>query len=280
MPNTDSTNLLTDELHQYVKSAVLFGHVRPHQSLNRQTHRAIKSHNSGRDFFTEITLQESQQPGSMRIEYTVTAKSRDSAERAAEVYLSQLCDLLTAITETPIRFFLTEEDARDERLRGNRNTSSLGRVLTKSEWEWITGNLVNLRVEHPRYLAAASWYRKGLTGSDVLDNFCCFWRVIERIALSYADKSKLDEKTRGQAKSCVAQLVVDLFSSGEVPTCISSSDRISKIVNLRNDLSHGNIPITSDVIDQASGHLEPLKKAAWEVLKQLRLKQIGIDPMQ
>jgi len=81
-------------LHQFVMEAVLFGPVRPGRNLHRRTQRALKSNTDGQDYFTDITLHESRQAGSMRVEYTVTAPSPGSAERAGAVYLSQLCDLL------------------------------------------------------------------------------------------------------------------------------------------------------------------------------------------
>jgi hypothetical protein len=265
-------------LRQFVMAAEIFGPVRPDQNLDRRTQRALKTHTAGQDFFTDITLRESHRPGSMQIGYTVTATSRCSAERASAVYLSQLCDLLSVVTESPIRFLPPEEDARDERIRTNRRATSLDRVLTEEEWHWIIGSLVFLRREHPRFLAAASWYRKGLIGSDVLDNFCCFWRVIERVAFSYADTNKLPEEDRGKAKPCLAQLVTELFL-GDVPEPLASDDRISEIVQLSNDLSHGNISITVDVIDQASSHLKPLEEAAHEVLDRIKRTRISNDPL-
>ena len=278
MPDRDLSHVAVG-LHQFVMTAVLFGPVRPDQNLHRQTQRALKSNTAGHDFFTDITLHESHQPGSMRIEYTVTAMSPSSAERAGAVYLSQLCDLLSTTIRSPIRFFLPDENVREERFRTNRKATSLDRVLTENEWHWIIGSLVYLRREHPRYLAAASWYRKGLIGSDVLENFCCFWRVIERIALSYADKSKLDDRDRGRTKPCVAQLVAELFND-KVPESLSEDIRVGEIIQLRNDLSHGNVPITSEVIDQANGHLKPLEQAAFEVLERIRNSRISINPLE
>lgn len=279
MPIPEPSHAISPGLHQYVKSAVLFGPVRPAQDLHRQTQRALKSHTGGHDFFTDVTLQRSNLPGSMEIEYTVTATSPCSAERASAVYLSQLCDLLCVTIRSPIRFLSPEEDVRDERMRTNRRASSLDRVLTAKEWHWIIGSLVFLRDKHPRYLAAASWYRKGLIGTDVLDNFCCFWRVIERIALSYVDKSMLDREDRARAKACVGQLVAELFSGGDVPDALSVDERISDIIKLRNDLSHGNIPITIDVIDQASSHLKALEEAAHGVLDRIKQTRISNDPL-
>jgi len=151
--------------------------------------------------------------------------------------------------------------------------------LSEEEWHWIIGSLVYLRREHPRYMAAASWYRKGLIGSDVLDNFCCFWRVIERLAFSYADTSKLDEEDRGRAKPCVAQLVAELFPNDNVPEALYADKRVGEIIQLRNDLSRGNVPVTGDVIDQASGHLKLLEQAAYEILEQIKRTRISNNPL-
>lgn len=278
MPDTQLTHDLPSGLHRFVMTAVLFGPVRPDQNLDRRTRRALKSHTGGHEFFTDVTLHESHQPGSMRIEYTVTATSPSSAERAGAVYLSQLCDLLSVAIRSPIRFFLPEEDVRDERIRTNRRVTSIDRILTEEEWHWIIGSLVFLRREHPRYLAAASWYRKGLIGNDVLDNFCCFWRVIERVAFTYADKTNIPEKDRGKVKPCVTQFFAELFPDSDAPESLTSEGRVIEIVQLRNDLSHGNIPITSEVIDQANSHIKPLEEAAHEVLNRIRQTRISNNP--
>ena len=80
MPDADPSHAIAVGLHRFVMTAVLFGPVRPDQNLHRRTQRALKAHTAGHDFFTDITLHESHQPGSMRIEYTVTATSPSSAE--------------------------------------------------------------------------------------------------------------------------------------------------------------------------------------------------------
>lgn len=276
-PEPESPNSIAS--NQFVMTAVLFGPVRPASELRRAPIRALKSHTAAEDFFTQITLQESHQPGSMRIEFTVTASSPSTAERAGAVYLSQLCDLLAVVVRSPLRFYLPDEDGRDERMRMSRRSTSLDRVLTANEWHWIIGSLVFLRREHPRFLAAASWYRKGLIGSDVLDDFCCFWRVIERIALSYADKSKLGDREKGHAKPCVLQLASELFAEGGMPETLSDAERVGDIIELRNDLSHGNIPITGEVIEQAARHLNPLEEAAYAVLNRIRRDRISDNPL-
>lgn len=226
-------------------TADVFGPIRPSPELNRHTQRALKGHSSGRDFFTDITLHDSRN-GSMQVKYTVTANSPTGAERAGAVYLSQLCDLLSVVTRSSVWFYMPDEDAHDERIRLNRRASTVDRILSEEEWSWITGNLVFLRRDHPRFLAASSWYRKGLIGRDSLDGFCCYWRVIERLANSYAVKADWtdDEKAKPTAKKCVDQLVRDLFAGSIAPDVLHDPLVVSEIVKLRNDLSHGNEPRT------------------------------------
>ncbi|MBA3481089.1 MAG: hypothetical protein H0T51_04655 [Pirellulales bacterium] len=259
------------KLSQFTMGAVLFGQLRPEENLRRQTHRALKSHHDGRDFFSEITLNEDRH-GGMRIDFTVTASALSLAELAGAVYLSQLCDLLSVLTQAPVWFYTTEEEARNGRNLVNRRVATVDRILTEPEWNWITGYLVFLQREHSKFLSAASWYRKALIGHDSLEDFCCFWRVIERLAYSYADRSQWsdEERMRSPAKKCVGQLVSDLFVDGSAPAILTDQGAIKQIVELRNDLSHGNIPITLEVIDLATSHLKVLEDAAFSVLQRVK----------
>jgi hypothetical protein len=171
---------------------------------------------------------------------------------------------------------MNDDDAREERGRMYRQSMRVDRTLSHEEWSWVTGSLVSLQQRHPRYLAAASWYRKGLIGNDCLDDFCCFWRVIERIAESYADKSNWSKEDKGVRKS-VAQLKSDLFHDNSIPEMLKDSDRVKRVVELRNNISHGNVPITLDMIDLASEELEALEEAAFAVLDQMRRTKLEID---
>jgi hypothetical protein len=267
-PKTSSEHLMT---------VTLFAPLRLAPDLNRRTERVIKAHSNDRDHFTDITISESRTPGNpnLIVQYLVKASSPRSALRVGAVYLSQLCDLLSAITQCPVKFFLQEEDAREERGRMFRQGMRVDRTLSLVEWSWVTGSLVALQQQHPRYLAAASWYRKGLIGNDCLDDFCCFWRVIERIAESYADKSDWAKGDGGVRKS-VAQLTADLFAPGSAPELLSDEQRVRSVVKLRNDISHGNEPITLSMIDLASEELEALEEAAFAVLDQMRRTKLEI----
>jgi hypothetical protein len=238
------------------------------------TQRALKGERDGDEFFTEITLRDTRRSGLMGVEFSVTASSRAGAERAGIVYLGQLCDVMSSMTREPVRFLMPGEDSREERMRGDRVSTHIDRILTHEEWSWIIGTLVYLRQNHPRYLAASSWYRKGLCGIDPLEVVCCHWRVIERLSLSYCDKAKLPTDGEGMpicsSKNCVRQFVSERDLAEVANGLLADEKRLKKIVDLRNDVSHGNEPITPTLIEDASELIRPLEEAAFACLAVIR----------
>lgn len=254
-------------------SSDIFGDITISQDFDEKIAHVLKSQKNDRDYFTEIRLQNSRS-GCIQVEFTISAYSPTGAHRAGSVYLGQLCDLLSAVTQVPIHFYMPqdEDDARVTRARLRDRPSKIERVLQKEEWHWATNNLAALRDEYPRFLAASSWYRKGLIGQDSLENFCCFWRTIERIASSYANKAEWtsEERSKSAAKKCVEQLAVDFFKKNECPEILRNPISISEIIKMRNDLSHGNIPVTLDVIEYTSEKTKQLELAAFKILQKFR----------
>lgn len=268
------------KLHQFEMNVDVFGPIRISQELQRRPRPVLKSHRSGQDFFTDITLFDRQgtSASGMRVRYKITASFPEAANRAGAVYVGQLCDLLSVVTRSPVWFSLSNENNRNRRIPSNPSSSSVSRILTEDEWSWISDNLVPLRQNHPRFLAASSWYRKGLIGRDCLDDFCCYWRVIERLAYSYADKSgwKDEEKKNSRARRYIEQLTDDLFSGAAgIPDALSDTKTVSAIIKLRNDLTHGNQPITLEVIENATAYLKPLEHAAFLVLQGVKSKKVN-----
>lgn len=267
-PHPSSESLTANK---FFMAVTVFGPIRIASDLNRHMQRALKSHTSGRDYFTDITLQSMSHSAGLQVEYTVTAQSPQGARAAGAVYMSQLCDLISVVTRSPLWFYMPDDDSINHLPHSKKRSTTIDRILSEPEWSWITGNLVYLRREHPRFLAAASWYRKGLLGRDSLDDLCCYWRAIERIAYSYADKSTWTDENRKRAhiKQCVEQLTSDIFRNSPRPAALEP-DHVNRIVKLRNDISHGNIPITIELIDAASDYLEELENAAYGILAHLR----------
>jgi len=275
MPTSELFPSHSERSANYRMRVQLYGPIRLSDEFSRQAQRVIKARNANGQFFTDISLVSERQTDSIVVEYGVHAKTPESARRVGTVYLSQLCDLLTACTQCPMQFFMEESQAREERGRNIRQPMQVSRILSQEEWLWVTGSLVALREHHPRYLAAASWYRKGLIGNDVLDDFCCYWRVIERLADSYADRSTW-EKGEGGVRKTVAQLTKDLFTGDDTPAILSDDERVKRAVKLRNDILHGNEPITVNMIENASQELSALEQAAFSVLERMRKDKLEI----
>ena len=261
--------------HRFPVTATLFGPLTPDGELNQHTQRVLKSHKDGEDYFTEITLIQNRHQGGMVVQYQVEAGSPQAAERLGLIYLSQLCDLLSALTRCPVQYYPESSDAHQQQLRQQRQQRQMlhvGRELRQEEWDWVTGNLVALRREHPRFLAAASWYRKGLIGEDCLDQFCCYLRTIERLSEHYKDTRNWTEKDGG-TKRAIAQLTEDLFPQA-APSLLASRDQVKRAWDLRNDISHGNEPITVELVEQANEMLQEAENAAFALLHEVRLQKL------
>ena len=78
----------------------------------------------------------------MEVKYFVKAKSPQSARRVGLVYLSQLCDLLSVVTQSPVMFCEDSSDSREEQIRQRRLGVRVDRTLTLEEWSWVTGTSI------------------------------------------------------------------------------------------------------------------------------------------
>lgn len=275
MPLSQSSiQTIKEKSNQFILRAYLYASIKPDDNLDTMTKHALKSMKGKEKFFTEITLRGMRTTGQMTVDFSITASSPASAERAGIVYLGQLSDILSSITREPVRFLMPRENAHEDRRFYNRTSTHIDRVLTLEEWNWIIESLVPLRQKHPRYLAAASWYRKGLCGIDPLEIVCCYWRVVERLSLSYCTKGKLPKDNDGKpicsAKNCVRQFIEERGLTGISNGVLDEDENLKKIVKLRNDISHGNEPITPILIEEASSLVRSLEEVAYECLAVIR----------
>ena len=132
MTQPEPSQDLQRKVNHYPITVTLFGPLRPAEDLDRLPQRVIKSHSNERDHFTEIRLI-ARNAGEMTVEYYVKALSPKSASRVGVVYLSQLCDLLSVVTQCPIKFY-HDSDVREERGRLHRQAMRVDRTLTSGEW--------------------------------------------------------------------------------------------------------------------------------------------------
>jgi len=243
----------------------IHGAIKLDPQLNRSSSRALKSATQESETYTQIALREAPNSNHMRMGYfaiafTVKAPTQNEALDSGLVYASQLCDLLSFVTRVGTEHEVDEE-SRISQARRTRHTATADRMLKKEEWNFIIGSLPHLHANEPRFMAACSWYRRGLSSDEVTEKLCCFWRVIERCALSYQDKSQLEDR---RTKPIINAFCKDWFT--KAPALLESEEKKNKTYELRNTISHGNEPLSPKLIEQCSVLIEELEEAAYQTL--------------
>lgn len=241
--------------------------IKLHQSLHRQTRSAIKVANENSIIATNITLREAPNERHIRCGYfsvifTVSASTQKKALDAGKVYASQLCDLLSFITRVPAQPEI-DEDSRNTVNPRSRFAPTADRLLLAEEWEWIIRSLANLNLKEPQFMAACSWYRRGLCCDDVTEKICCYWRVIERCAISCCNNSVKDDGIKP---------IVDKFIKQYIPKpcqLLVNGQKWRDVYSLRNIISHGSEPLSPSLIDQCSTYEEETEEAAYCVLSSV-----------
>lgn len=147
----------------------------------------------------------------LQLGFTITARSQLSAEVTGRDYANQICDLLAAVTSTAMQPIEDGVPTTSGRPRTDPAGLCSQRELTKAEWDWVADSLLRLKINHPVYLAAAGWFRRGLLTEDPFESFCCCFQVIERIALGYGREPLPDvDDVPAADRQLLASLATDL----------------------------------------------------------------------
>jgi hypothetical protein len=85
-----------------------------------------------------------------------------------------------------------------------------------------------------------------------------------------------DPDERG-ARQCVNQLTSDLFELDDTPELLADQHRVDAVIELRDDISHGNHPISVEMIELASAETDALEEAAFRVLETIRVKRLQAE---
>lgn len=252
--------------------------IKLHQSLHRQTRSAIKVANEDSIITTNITLREAPNERNVRYGYfsvifTVSASTQKKALDAGKVYASQLCDLLSFITRVSAQPEI-DEDSRNTVNPRSRFAPTADRLLLAEEWDWIIRSLANLNLKEPQLMAACSWYRRGLCCDDVTEKICCYWRVIERCAISCCNELGTD----GYIKIIPT---VDKFIKEYISkpcALLANKKNWKEVYSLRNIISHGSEPLSPRLIDKCSSYEEETEEAAYcalsNVIAELSKKEL------
>ena len=246
----------------------IHGAVKLAEGLHRSSTGALKFASELKEIYTQIMLREAPNATHARMGYfsvffNVKSETQHDALDAGTVYVSQLCDLLSFVTRVGTDHEVDEE-SRAAQYRRSRYAPTADRILTGKEWQWIIGSLPHLHMKEPRFMAACSWYRRGLGTEEITEKLCCLWRVIERCANTYSDKTPLGED-KPKTKAVIGAFRDQNFESP--PDLLSDDNRWHKAISLRNDISHGNVSLSPKLIEDCSELLSDLEDAAYKSLK-------------
>jgi hypothetical protein len=260
----------------------IHGAIKLAERLHRSSTRALKAASDESEIYTQIMLREAPNAQHMRMGYfsvafTVKAKTQQGALDAGTVYVSQLCDLLSFVTRVGTEHEVDEE-SRLAQNRRSRYAPTADRLLAEQEWLWIIGSLPHLHLKESRFMSACSWYRRGIGADEITERLCCLWRVIERCAFSYSDQSDLEQKDKGRTKAVVKAFRDQFFESP--PELMRDDDRWIKAFDLRNDISHGNEPLSPKLIGCCSELLDDLEDSAHKTLKAVADRISKSNPLK
>ncbi len=198
---------------------------------------------------------------------TVEARAIDEqlARRAAVFFLGRALDVLAFRLDLPLFVSLTDQEPRSAASRHETRRRIKPQEIEDAFWA-----ADELEMTQPPFLTSLSWYRKGLYTEDPLDQYKAYWIAIERVASSYyavvdgAAQKKASRGTRIGIKMRVSACFSALWGPLErwpshVP---KESSWVNDTCDVRNDIAHGNKPVTIDTVASVVEKLDTLKRVA------------------
>ncbi|MFQ3612094.1 MAG: hypothetical protein SNJ68_00085 [Cyanobacteriota bacterium] len=255
----------------------IYGAIKLDTDLNRRRTSAIKAVSKDSIKFTEITLREAPNERHKRSGYfsailTLQAETRRDSLRIGRVYAGQLCDLLSYITKVAVYYEITDDGEDRISPRGTSSSLASYRLLLAKEWDWILECNPWLRANEPRFVAACSWYRRALCCDDITEQLCCYWRVIEGCADSYARAFSSVPDDLKSWKNLPIKQKINIFIENFVDHpngLLADEDERSRVYRLRNIISHGEEPLSHKLIESCSNYVDACGEAAHTSLESV-----------
>jgi hypothetical protein len=219
-----------------------------------------KGFGRSRQFYSDIGIQ----PISSGLRMSVTAYARESdlARKAALVFVGEMLDVLASEKRLPLRLSLYDSRAAD------RDVHSVKRVLEERNFSEAFNSARSLSEEHPTFLRALGWYRKGLITEDPLDRFLALWNSIEIVAGKYHPTSP---ETKKGSKSQIWECFKVLWNEcPKWPIIPDQQDWIDENYELRNQIAHGTASVDIDQVERAMAKAETIREVAQLFLKEWR----------
>lgn len=239
--------------------------------------QALKADTPRGEIYTTFTIDGSRRTdGYAKLSCSVNSQLYASALRIGIVYIGEVCDLLSMKLRIPIELHIVPTDNPERNLQPRVFEPLALRVIEREDRDFALGQVAGLRQQHPRLLSASSWYRKGQNSEDVTDKLCCYWRALERVAFSYAIKDNLAADDKSRAIPVISAFAAQFFQANETPELFTNLKTLKDVYEIRNDISHANVPLNLELIEKCHDQVDMAEEAAHRVISAAMKKVLTL----
>jgi hypothetical protein len=231
----------------------------------RLTLSVEKGHNL--PFWTTVDLKNS--PHGIIAEVNARAETDNEANDAAVFFIGQMLDLMCLRLNSPLYVSLFGAQFRPI-------NTNVKRIIDEEKWKEAFRLGREYGIARPVFSRALSWYRKGLTSEDPIDQLIAYWSCLEGIGAQFARRN---DRTRNgainQICDCFDQLWEGTANWKVIP---NEAQRINQYHRFRNGISHGFMPVYPDSLRQIAEQLPVLRALVHAFLSDWEAKHTTGEP--
>jgi hypothetical protein len=230
----------------------------------RQAMRALKGER--KPFFTQIQIRKTR--NGVNINVVARARSQQGASDAAAYFVGLALDVLSLRTDLPLYLNLQNPVFRTE-------PSHAKRIIDRQEWEEAFWDGQAYAIQRPTYSRALSWYRKGLTGENPIDQLLAFWAGLESIGSQFHEKNeRTNQGTVNQICNCFDQLWGTVETWKVIP---QKAKAINEFNDYRSKIAHGGMRVDVERIREINEELPLYKELVRTFLLDWGSQGIGVE---
>jgi hypothetical protein len=187
---------------------------------------------------------------------TVGTQTSERAHQVALLFIGKMLDVMSVKVNLPL--FVSSANSPYKIVRAVKG------VLNQHDFKssFIAARKINN--EHPTFLRALNWYRKGLYTEDPFDKFLAFWNSISVVGTKYYNPSDRTTGSINQIWDCFSQLWGTNSSKWKLTN--GNPKWINEHQELRNHIAHGVIPIEPENVDDVLSKITNVKEVAYQFL--------------
>lgn len=204
----------------------------------------------------------------VRLSLIAHARSQRGASDAAAYFVGLALDVLGLRINLPLYLNLLNPVFRSE-------PANTRRVVEEMEWVNAFDRGRVYAIDRPTYSRALSWYRKGLTGENPIDQLLSYWAVLESVASQFHERNKQTKKgTVNQICNCFDLLWGPVEDWKVIPNEASAVNRLN---DYRSRIAHGGMRVDIETIGEINEELPLYQKLARKFLLDWETRGASVD---